>query len=141
MFSMKLRDDRIYVNCITYHSYPKITEFIFDTGAKFTCCSYDVIDDRLTETDFRAQEHKDLGGFISGSAMRFYRLRLRQFTVGNIDLGPRNVWITFDDRISDSVLGMDVLKDVIFLNPTAEGQVRLFSTREELACYCLDWRP
>ena len=30
MFSMKLRDDRIYVNCITYHSYPKITEFIFD---------------------------------------------------------------------------------------------------------------
>ena len=41
-----------------------------------------------------------------------------QFTIGNIDLGKQNLWITFDQRVTDTVLGMDILQQIIFIaNP------------------------
>ena len=131
MFSMRLRNDRLSVNCMTYYKYPKITEFVFDTGAKYTCCSYNTIDDGLVEDDFRGGEYKILGGFVSGKAMLFYKLSLKQFTIGNLDIGKKDIWITFDERISDSVLGLDLIKNVIYLSRPLENRVLLFNSEEE----------
>lgn len=39
---------------------------------------------------------------------------MKQFTIGNIDLGKQDIWITFDERVTDTVLGMDILQQVIF---------------------------
>ena len=37
---------------------------------------------------------------------------VNQFAIGTVDLGERDIWITFDDRVSDDLLGMDNLSDV-----------------------------
>ncbi|MBR1876516.1 MAG: hypothetical protein IJ805_05375, partial [Lachnospiraceae bacterium] len=31
--------------------------------------------------------------------IRFYKYSAKQFTVGNIDMGLRDIWITFDDLL------------------------------------------
>lgn len=90
------------------------TAFVVDTGARFTCCHYTSVDIDIREKDLRMCEIKFLGGFVKGSPVKFYRYGLKQFTVGNIDLGKQNVWVTFDDRVTDTVLGMDILQQVIF---------------------------
>ena len=116
MYSTRLRDDRYYVHCVTVLNRPKVMQFLFDTGAKYTCCSFRALDDDLKEEDFSDALTKDLGGFVAGSAMRFYQCQLKQFSIGTIDLGRQSIWITFDKRISDSVLGMDIIKDIAFKN-------------------------
>lgn len=37
-----------------------------------------------------------------------------QFTIGNINLKKQDIWVTFDKRVRETVLGMDILQQVIF---------------------------
>lgn len=48
--------------------------------------------------------------------MKFYKYPLKQFAIGNIDMGRRDIWLTFDERITDIILGMDILKQMMILN-------------------------
>lgn len=41
-------------------------EFVVDTGAKYTCCSYKVIDGHLTENALGNCEQKYIGGQSAG---------------------------------------------------------------------------
>ena len=59
-------------------------------------------------------EIKLIGGFVKGLPVKFYKYSLNQFTIGNIDLGEQSLWITFDEMITDTVLGMDILQQIIF---------------------------
>ena len=68
----------------------------------------------MEEKDLRGNEIKFLGGFVKGSPVKFYKCSLKQFTIGNIDMGEQALWITFDKRVTDTVLGMDNLQQVIF---------------------------
>lgn len=88
--------------------------FIVDTGAMFSCCNYKFFDINMVENDLKGNEIKFLGGFVKGSPVKFYRCSIKQFTIGNIDLGEQDIWITFDKRVTDTVLGMDILQQVIF---------------------------
>lgn len=64
---------------------------------------------------------------MKGEYLKFYRLSLQQFTIGNIN---QDIWITFDERITDIILGMDILKQVIMItNPC-----------EEKVYFCKDWK-
>ena len=116
MYSTKLENHRYEVECVAVSNVIKIPILIVDTGALYSCCHYMDIDERLKESELQVLETKYLGGFVRGRAIKFYKYPLRQFTVGNIDKGARFIWITFDDRITDKVLGMDILKDMTFLN-------------------------
>jgi len=91
-----------------------VVDFVVDTGAMFTCCNYTSLKTDICEVDFANREIKFLGGFVKGSPVKFYKCRLRQFTIGNIDMGEQDIWITFDERVTDTVLGMDILQQVIF---------------------------
>ena len=63
-------------------------------------------------------ETKIIGWLVSGSAVKFYKYPLKQFTIGNIDMGKQDIWITFDERVTDVVLGMDILKQImLIINP------------------------
>lgn len=90
------------------------------------------IDEQLKESDVQSLETKYLGGFVRGQAIKFYKYPLRQFTVGNIDIGARCIWITFDDRITDKVLGMDILKDMTFLNRHKEKRLYFYNDGEDV---------
>ena len=66
----------------------------------------------------KKNESKILGGFVKGLPVIFYKCSLKQFTIGNLDMGKQVIWITFDQRVTDTVLGMDILKQVVMItNP------------------------
>ena len=64
-------------------------------------------------SDFRL-----IGGMVEGEYLKFYKYHLNQFTIGNVDMGEQDIWIIFDDRITDIILGMDIPKQIIMVvNP------------------------
>ena len=63
--------------------------------------------------------------------VKFYRHRLKQFTIGNIDMGEQDIWVTFDDRVTDTVLGMDVLQQVIFIANPYNKKIYFCKDRED----------
>ena len=104
MYSTRLRNDRYLVDCLTISDKIAIGKFVVDTGAKYTCCNYCVIDSTLEETQFSDTEIKYIGGFVKGEIVKFYKYPLKQFTVGNIDMEEQNIWLTFDERVTDIIL-------------------------------------
>lgn len=118
MYSTNIKDDRYTVDCVAVSNKISMEKFVVDTGAKFTCCSYKAINGRLKEGEFNGCEQKLIGGFVEGEYLKFYKLALQQFTVGNINMGRQDIWITFDEKITDIILGMDILKQIIMIaNP------------------------
>lgn len=73
-----------------------------------------MIDGSIQEKDFDGCDAKVIRGLIEGESVKLYKYRLRQFAIGNIDMGEQDIWITFDKRVTDTVLGMDVLQKIIF---------------------------
>ena len=118
MYSTNLKDNRYKLNCIAIAKEIRVIKFIVDTGARNTCCNYRVIDKCMQECELRNSETKLIGGLIKGEAVRFYRYRLKQITIGTINMDAQFIWITFDKRVTDIVLGMDLLKkDIMITNP------------------------
>lgn len=118
MYSTSIKDNRSLIRCLAVSGDISANNFIVDTGAMFTCCNYSFLDENMQEKDVSGHEARIIGGLISGSTVKFYRYPLKQFTIGNIDLGRQDIWITFDERVTDIVLGMDILKKIVFImNP------------------------
>ena len=138
MFSTSFQGSlRYIVVCIANSRIVKLIDTIVDTGAVYTCYMAHTIDPELTEEDFKGNNYKDFGGFVDGKnrMVRFYQYHLKQFTIGNIDMGEQDIWITFDKRISDNVLGMDILQAVDFLQFRNTGRICFFSNEKELVEY------
>ena len=114
MHSTSIKDSKYSLICLAVLDEVCIVDFIVDTGAMFTCCNYTSLKSNLCETDFAGGEIKLLGGFVKSSPVKFYKCELKQFTIGNIDMGGQVIWITFDERVTDTVLGMDILQQMIF---------------------------
>lgn len=128
VYSTKLKDERYSAECITLLEKVRVLQFVVDTGAKFTCCNFKELDRSMQEEDFEECETKRIGGFIEGASVKFYRCSLRQFTIGTIDMGKQDIWITFDRRVKETVLGMDILQQVIFTANPYDRKI----------CFCKD---
>lgn len=98
MYSTNLKNNRYLVRCLRVAKDIKTINFIIDTGAMFSCCNYRLIDSSLQENVLLNNEIKLIGGFIKGEYVKFYCHRLKQFTIGSIDMGEQNIWITFDRK-------------------------------------------
>lgn len=133
---------RYTVTCIINQSVIRLVDTIVDTGAKFTCYRARLIDSSLTEEQMMGKIHKDIGGFVDGerksNTVRVYQYCVNQFTIGNIDLGKRNIWVTFDQRVKDNVLGMDILRSVNFLQYANMDELLFFGSITELRTYAVD---
>ena len=114
MYSTSIRNNKCLAECIIVSSDVNMIKFIVDTGAMFTCCNSKTFDIHLHEKDMTDSEIKLLGGFVKGSFVKFYKHRMKQFTIGNVDMGEQDIWLTFDERVTDTVLGMDILQQIIF---------------------------
>lgn len=118
MYSTSLKNDRYLTRCLVSAKDINMVNFIIDTGARFTCCNYKLVDESMREERLADCEMKLIGGFIKGEYVKFYRYWLKQFTIGNVDMEAQAVWVTFDGRVTDNVLGMDILKQIILItNP------------------------
>ena len=114
MYNTNIKNNKYLAECIMVNRDVNMAKFIVDTGAMFTCCNYKILDIHLEESELADNEIKALGGFVRSIPVTFYKCSLKQFTIGNIDLGKQDIWITFDERVTDTVLGMDILQQVIF---------------------------
>lgn len=118
MYSTSIKDNRYLVRCLTVDKDIKANFFIIDTGACLTCCNYSFIDNNMREEYLDNCKTKLIGGLIKGEYVKFYKYRLKQFTIGNINMSEQYIWITFDDRVTDIILGVDILQQVILItNP------------------------
>lgn len=123
MYNTSMKNNRYEIRCLRVAADVKAVQFIVDTEAKLSCCYYGFINSKLEETELSDSEMKRIGGFIKGEGVKFYRYRLKQFMIGNIDLGMQDIWITFDERVTDIVLGMDILKQVIMITNPYDQQI------------------
>ena len=133
MYSTKLKPDnnRYIAKCIVNSSGPKVIDFVVDTGAKYTCCNYLSIDPKLEETDLSDREYKLLGGIIEGEVLKVYRYNASQFTIGSVDMSQQNIWITFDERATDDVIGMDILKQIHFYQDANNSEMYFSNDKSE----------
>lgn len=131
MYSTKLKNDRYIVRCIRMAKNIKIIQFIVDTGAQFSCVNYSLIDDDMKEEDFRNCDTKIIRGVIEGDSVKLYKYHLKQFTIGSIDMGEQDIWITFDKRVTDTVLGMDILKQITFVSDSFRQEIHFFTNCDD----------
>lgn len=114
MYSTNIKNNRYYVQCIIVFDTIRAAMFIVDTGAMYTCCTYKAFDKCMQECELENCEIKFLGGLVKGLRVKFYKCALKQFTIGSINMGEQDIWITFDERVTDTVLGMDILQQIIY---------------------------
>ena len=139
MFSTKLNDSfRYIVPCIVLTDIPVINSFVADTGAKYTCCSIFNINPGYPESDFENSEYKIIGGIVHGGTIKYYRFNVKQFTIGNLNMKSQDIWVTFDERATDDVLGMDILKQVYFLNDKKNNSLIFAYDTNELIEYIIN---
>ena len=116
-----------------------LVDTIVDTGALYTCYKAEQIDESLREDCFSGVEYKYIGGFVDGehgkNAVKFYRYSVKQFTIGTIDMGERSVWVTFDKRVNDNVLGMDIHRSATILQFGDSDELSFFIDINELREY------
>lgn len=128
MYNTNIKGNRCLIDCVAVLTKISLEKFVVDTGAIFTCCSYKAVDGRLKEKELKSSEVKLIGGFVEGEYLKFYKLPLKQFTIGNINMGEQDIWVTFDEKITDIILGMDILKQVIMITNPYDQKV----------CFCKD---
>lgn len=131
MYSTNIRNKKCFIECITVSQQINMIKFLVDTGAMFTCCNCKVFDTNIKEKDLKKNETKFLGGFVKGLPVKFYKCSLHQLTIGNIDMGKQDIWVTFDERVNDAVLGMDILLQVILTVNSYDQKIYFCKDRED----------
>ena len=146
VFSTKYSNSelRYTTSCIIHNGSTDIIQTVIDTGAKYTCYTADsFLNIDLNEDNFRNSGYKILGGFVNipvddgsnSGAVKFYAYTVSTFTIGNINLGKQTIWLTFDRKIKDNILGMDMLEKVAFMQYENESTMYFFKDRKELRNY------
>ncbi|MCM1282676.1 MAG: hypothetical protein NC180_03335 [Muribaculaceae bacterium] len=133
MFSIKLENNRIYVPCYAQDLFG-VHLFIFDTGTLYTCCSNTCLSIKLSEEDCEYFERLEIRG-LDNEPIIYYKCVVTLFCVNNINMGNRDIWVTFDKRVNAAVLGFDILKDISFLFDDQTGYMHFFESRNELSRY------
>ena len=131
VYSTSIKDNRYTIQCIAVFDKIRAAKFIVDTGAKFTCCTYKAFNKKMQEHELCRCEIKWIGGFIKDASVKFYKCRIKQFTIGTIDMEEQDIWITFDKRVTDNVLGMDILKQVIMITNPYEQKIYFCKDAED----------
>lgn len=119
--------------CLIYANIGRTVEFVVDTGARYTCVSYRKVNKLLNEKDMKGNEYKIFAGYAKdGRGIIHYKYRINRFDIGDIQLGEQDIWITFDPNASDSILGIDMLQQVTFLQIENMKKLMFFRNVTEL---------
>ena len=136
MYSVKLKDNRITVQCNMLNSGKlKFIRAVYDTGAKYSCFRASYINSSMTEEEIIGNEEKLLAGFVGTTASKFYRFYVERFALGNVDLGAQDIWITFDENVTTNVVGYDILSQVTRASLANSDEELFFSSYSELKEY------
>ena len=103
------------------------SDFIIDTGAPHTSCSFNCVNPSLKEQNLVGNFRSGVfGGYVENVGVVHYLYPVDNFYVGSLDLGKQEVWITFDDRANANLLGLDLLQNLTFLQSRDSKQLLIF---------------
>lgn len=113
---------------------------VYDTGAEHTCVTAISLNAKITENDFKDSDTMIVGGLIdSGNvSVKYYKLHVGDFYLGNIHITGVDIWVTFDNRITDNVVGYDILRRVTRLGIENSNMELFFKDTSELLSYIKD---
>lgn len=134
MYSTNIKNNRFYMKCISVVDNVNVIECIVDTGAfytAFTANMFQNLPDKKHMID-EGYEVKYLGGFVKSNKIKFYKVPVKQFTIGNINLRAQNIWVTFSMDVTESVLGMDILKQITFFHIADGGRLYFLDENEKI---------
>lgn len=64
VYSMCMKNDRYSVKCLIVSQYVASEDFIVDTGARFSCCNYRIVNGKMREDQLNDCETRYIGGFV-----------------------------------------------------------------------------
>lgn len=91
----------------------KDRQFKLDTGATHTCLNASDLGIILDEQEFVDMMHPETlqaKGIDDKIVIKFYKMQVENFIINNIDLGSVPVYITFSNRVTKRLLGMNILR-------------------------------
>ena len=143
MFNTKYNDLRYTTSSIIHeNNKTDILQAIIDTGARRTVfVASGMKENKMKEEYFQAKPYLEIGGFIRNDknnqivGCKIYQYTVTQFTVGNIDLKQQTIWVTFDNRVTDNVLGLDILRQVGFIQYPNSNMLSIFESKDEMNDY------
>lgn len=135
--SAKLVRDRITISCIFNRGESKrvLLRPIFDTGAMYTLLRADRLGRNLSKSNLDIVDRKMITGFAKDRPFEIYKIKVLQLTVANISLEGQYVWVTFDDSVSDDVIGFDILKSLSFFYSNTDSTIHIFRTFKDMQDY------
>ena len=138
--SAKLVRDRVTISCIFNRGENKkvLLRPVFDTGAMYTLLRASRLGRNLSKSDLDIVDKRVITGFAKDRPFEIYKIKVLQLTVSNISLEEQYVWVTFDDLVSDDVIGFDILKNLNFFYSDIDSTVHIFRTFKDMQDYMID---
>lgn len=138
--SAKLVRDRVTISCIINRGGDKkvLLRPIFDTGAMYTLLRANRLGRNLNKSDLNILDKRVITGFAKDRPFEIYKIKVLQLTVSNISLENKYIWVTFDDLVSDDVIGFDILKDLNFFYNNLDSTIHIFKTFKDMQDYMID---
>lgn len=140
MYNMSIDNNRITAQLnLTYNKMFKKVRCVYDTGAMYTAINALSLDfDNSYKDYFRnVAEVKYIGGLIvnkdnkgiSSDFAVYYKLHLNEVSIGNIVLKDVQIWVTFDDNVSNDIIGMDIISRLYTF--ICDGEVHVTNNKDE----------
>ena len=145
VFNTVYEDLRYMTSSIVHNNKTDIIQAIIDTGAKKTCfmaSSFKEIE--LKEGNFDINDSIRIKGLVTKDqkdnevSCIYYRYKVKQITIGNIDLNQQDIWVTFDDRVTDNVLGLDLLCRIGMIQLPNQSNLAIFRDKNELYKFIIE---
>jgi len=94
-----------------------IVQSVVDTGAILTCYTAGSLRNLKDINSIKMHKCRNIRGFGGEevNSVKIYNYNVSNFILGSLNIGEQSIWLTFDERVEDNVLGMDILSQVSFL--------------------------
>lgn len=130
----------LHVSCqivkrgVNYH---KQIEASYSSGISHSIFPYDSIESSFTKDMFEDADRIIFSIPNSdNTAYEFYALDVVSFVIGkDIVLGNQRIWISFDEAITEGIIGYDILSQVSRLSLAGTGRELFFNSASELIEY------
>lgn len=123
-YCAQISNNSWHVPCVIVSGAPALVRLLVDTGACYTVLHEASIIDIRPEYTGAKRTFKT----VSGQLVNAYQIRVRQMTIGSVDIGRQLLWIAPGYQQFTGVLGVDILKYLMFLQ-VSSNHTLLFAQR------------
>lgn len=112
--------------------------FLVDTGSEITSINHALLNRNLNEAILIAKmcETKIVTGILKApdAVIKYYKVPIDLMIFSDMHIKNSYIWVTFNDNVTDSVLGMDILEQ-LFMFHAPGGSLLLSSDLDQIRDY------